>query len=64
LFDPWGGSYKVTLDLDYDEKIKVKPKGTGAQEKTLNGRRVAAWSDGADGAATGAGKASDDVITW
>ena len=64
LFDPWGGPYQVALDLDYDEKVKVKPKGTGSTEKTLNGRRVAVWSDGADGASTGSGKVSDDVVTW
>lgn len=64
IYDPWGGSYKVVLDLDYDEKITVKPKGAGSTQKVLNGRRVAAWSDGADGAAAGAGKVSDDVITW
>jgi prepilin-type N-terminal cleavage/methylation domain-containing protein len=63
MFDPWGGPYQVMLDLDYDEKLLVKPKGAGAQSKTLNGRRVAAWSDGADGV-TGTGKVSDDVITW
>ena len=63
LFDPWGGPYQVMLDLDYDEKINVKPKGLGAVSRTLNGRRVAVWSDGADGA-TSTGKAADDVITW
>ncbi|MEO8615542.1 MAG: prepilin-type N-terminal cleavage/methylation domain-containing protein [Luteolibacter sp.] len=61
LYDPWGGSYKVMLDGDYDEKITVKPVGGTSQ--TLNGRRVAAWSDGADGI-TGAGKSTDDVTTW
>lgn len=63
LYDPWGGGYKVRLDLDYDEQVKVKPKGTGATEKNLNGRRVAVWSDGADGVTT-TGKSSDDVVTW
>lgn len=62
LYDPWGGSFKVRLDGDYDESISVQPKGS-ASSATLNGRRVAAWSDGADGA-TGTGKASDDVKTW
>lgn len=63
LFDPWAGTYKVMLDGDFDETIKVKPGGAGATEKTLNGRRVAAWSEGADGV-NGGGKAGDDVITW
>jgi prepilin-type N-terminal cleavage/methylation domain-containing protein len=61
LYDPWGGGFKVMLDLDYDEKITVKPKA--GQSKVLNGRRVAVWSDGADGVAS-AGKAADDVLTW
>lgn len=64
MYDPWGGVYNIRLDGDYDEQITVKPKGTGAKEKVLNGRRVAVWSDGADGAAEGAGKAGDDVKTW
>jgi type II secretory pathway pseudopilin PulG len=63
LFDPWGGPYHVKLDTGYDEKVKdVKPKGA-AQSVTLNGRRVAVWSDGADGV-NSTGKASDDVKTW
>lgn len=63
LYDPWGGMFNVVMDHDYDERITVKPKGTGAQQRTLNGRRVAVWSDGADGVdATGRG--GDDVKTW
>jgi prepilin-type N-terminal cleavage/methylation domain-containing protein len=62
LYDPWGGTYKVRLDMDYDERLtNVKPKA-GAQA-TLNGRRVAVWSDGQDGV-TATGKAADDVKTW
>jgi prepilin-type N-terminal cleavage/methylation domain-containing protein len=64
LYDPWGGGYKVMLDLDYDERlVGVKPKGTGSTSVTLNGRRVAVWSDGADGVSV-TGKATDDVKTW
>jgi prepilin-type N-terminal cleavage/methylation domain-containing protein len=64
MFDPWGGPYNVMLDLDYDEKlVGVKPKGTGSTSVTLNGRRVAVWSDGADGVSA-TGKATDDVKTW
>lgn len=61
LYDPWGGPYYVMLDLDYDEKITVQP-AAGAST-TLNGRRVAVWSNGADGV-KGGGKAADDVKTW
>jgi prepilin-type N-terminal cleavage/methylation domain-containing protein len=66
LYDPWGGPFNVILDLDYDEKVDPD---TGASAKvTLNGRRVAVWSDGADGPDVPGGsksnKASDDVKTW
>jgi prepilin-type N-terminal cleavage/methylation domain-containing protein len=63
LFDPWGGPYSVMLDGDYDEKISVTP--AGSTSKTLNGRRVAVWSNGADAAPTGSGgKSGDNVTTW
>jgi len=63
LFDPWGGPYFVQLDGDYDEK--VEPKTNASQKVVLNGRRVAAWSNGADAAPSGTGgKATDDVKTW
>jgi prepilin-type N-terminal cleavage/methylation domain-containing protein len=61
LYDPWGGGYTVMLDLDFDEKINPQPTGGGGA--TLNGRRVAVWSDGADGV-KGGGKSADDVKTW
>lgn len=62
LFDPWGGLFYVVLDGDYDEEIVVQPSGA-VTPKTLNGRRVAVWSNGADGV-EGGGKTSDDVKTW
>jgi prepilin-type N-terminal cleavage/methylation domain-containing protein len=64
MYDPWGGPLNIILDLDYNEKLEnVKPKGTGSTSVTLNGRRVAVWSDGADGVSA-TGKATDDVKTW
>lgn len=63
LFDPWGGPFNVMLDGDYNETLTaVKPKGS-TTSVDLNGRRVAVWSDGADGV-TATGKSGDDVITW
>lgn len=61
LYDPWGGPYYVILDTGFDEK--VKPGTVAEAPKTLNGRRVAVWSNGADGV-NGGGKAEDDVKTW
>jgi prepilin-type N-terminal cleavage/methylation domain-containing protein len=61
LYDPWGGPFNVMLDLDYNEKITVQPTAGGGA--TLNGRRVAVWSNGVDGV-KGGGKAADDVKTW
>lgn len=63
LYDPWGGSYKVLLDTGFDERLDPKPKGGGGPPSPLNGRRAAAWSDGADGV-DGGGKAVDDVKNW
>ena len=60
LYDPWGGPYKIMLDGDYDEKIITAPTNGGGA--TLNGRRVAAWSEGAD--YNGAKKSADDVKNW
>ena len=61
LYDPWGGPFNVILDLNYDEKVAPDTKASNAV--TLNGRRVAVWSDGADGV-NSTGKATDDVKTW
>ena len=61
MYDPWGGPFNVILDLDYNEKVAPAPSAGGGA--TLNGRRAAVWSNGADGVPTG-GKATDDVKTW
>lgn len=64
MFDPWGGPFNIMMDLDYDEKIIVKTKAE-TTAATLNGRRVAVWSNGADCTTTTAtGKRTDDVKTW
>lgn len=63
IYDPWGGSYKIGLNLNYNETLVVKPKAAAAN-KTINARHVAVWSDGADGAGTATGKTNDDVTTW
>jgi prepilin-type N-terminal cleavage/methylation domain-containing protein len=63
LFDPWGGRYFVMLDGDYDEEIKVQPAAAD-ETKTLRGRRVAVWSNGADAVSGTGGKVADDVKTW
>ncbi len=59
LRDPWGGLFKIMLDGTYDEKIENQP----TYSTSLNGRRVAVWSGGADGV-SGKGNIADDVTTW
>jgi prepilin-type N-terminal cleavage/methylation domain-containing protein len=60
LYDPWGGAYKIMLDDKYADV--VKPDYTPAV--TLNGRKVAAWTLGADGVKGSGGTNADDVVTW
>jgi prepilin-type N-terminal cleavage/methylation domain-containing protein len=62
LFDPWGGPYHIALDDNYDEIVQASPSAGGGV--TLNGRRVVAWSNGADGVSGSGGKTGDDVKTW
>jgi prepilin-type N-terminal cleavage/methylation domain-containing protein len=61
LYDPWGGPFFVLLDLDLNEKVSI-PSGVLNGARTLNGRRVAVWSRGADFEDNN--KPTDDVITW
>ena len=64
LYDPWGGDYRIALDGDFDEQLTIQPKAMSSP-KTLNGRVVAVWSNGADGVEDGVdGKVNDDVTTW
>jgi prepilin-type N-terminal cleavage/methylation domain-containing protein len=63
LYDPWGGWFNVTMDADYDEKL-VGVKTAAGTAITLNGRRAAVWSNGADGVKGSGGAANDDVKTW
>lgn len=62
LYDPWGGPYKIVLDDDYDDKISVSPAGSSGSQ-ILNGRKSAAWSEGADYNKPGK-KVADDVYSW
>ncbi len=65
LVDPWGRPFFVRLDGNYDETLKVQSAGE-QKETTLNGKRVAAWTNGADASETTGlgGKATDNVKTW
>lgn len=63
LYDPWGGDYSISLDGDFDEAVPVAPKAE-ASARVLQ-RRVAVWSNGADGSEGSAvGTVKDDVKTW
>ena len=61
LYDPWGGSYMIALDGDFDEAISVQPKAYSSARNLQ--RRVAVWSNGKDGAKK-TGKVYDDITTW
>ena len=63
LYDPWGGPYNVMMDCDYNETITPTLSAVVVIPQQLNGRRVAVWSNGADGV-NGGGKSLDDVKTW
>lgn len=64
LVDPWRGPYFMILDCDYNEEVTPVPSAGGSQTP-LKGRRVAAWTNGADAAPNGTGGAKpDDVKTW
>lgn len=68
LYDPWGTTYAIDLDADYDNQIP-NPYTTDTGAGGANIRQgVVAWSRGRDtrggsGAKTST-DASDDVISW
>jgi len=45
LYDPWGNPFIIILDTNYEERLNFR---LGNQTQTLNGRRVAVYSAGAD----------------
>ncbi len=63
LFDPWGGGYLVIMDDNYDD-IVIPTPSAGGSSISLNGRRCAAWSNGADAVSGTGGTITDDVKNW
>jgi len=61
LYDPWGETYQVLLDGDYDESLD-NPFSGGSQSNTLRGRRAATYSYGKNGDNNQGG--GDDVKSW
>jgi prepilin-type N-terminal cleavage/methylation domain-containing protein len=72
-YDPWGATYKVTIDGNYDNGIAnpYGPAGGAGSDPIRIG--VIAWSVGKDGGSgtkgdniykNAAGAQSDDVISW
>jgi type II secretory pathway pseudopilin PulG len=67
--DPWGKTYKVAIDGDYDNQITTNPYGAnnGAGAQPLR-QGVIAWSFGKDKTLGKSGNnvytGSDDVISW
>jgi prepilin-type N-terminal cleavage/methylation domain-containing protein len=60
IYDPWGGSYHIAFDDDFDEVVEATASGVLSKH---SGRHVLVWSQGPDGV-SGAGKPVDDVKTW
>ena len=58
LYDPWGNTFVMVLDTNYEDRLKVKVGSSG--EVILNGKRAAVYSAGADKKLG----TSDDVKTW
>jgi prepilin-type N-terminal cleavage/methylation domain-containing protein len=70
FFDPWGVSYSVTIDADYDNQVP-NPYGANNGAGAAGIRQgVIAWSLGKDGVIgdntknDGKFTGSDDVISW
>jgi|SRR6266404_19220 len=67
--DPWGTTYKVAIDGDYDNQITTNPYGAnnGAGAQPLQ-QGVIAWSFGKDKTLGKSGNnvytGSDDIISW
>lgn len=62
LFDPWGETYQVLLDGDYDETLDDPFSESSSQGKILRGRRVATFTFGRNGEDDGGSR--DDVKSW
>jgi prepilin-type N-terminal cleavage/methylation domain-containing protein len=60
IYDPWGGSYYLAFDDDFDEVVEATVSGVPSRHSS---RHVIVWSQGPDGV-KGAGKPVDDVKTW
>jgi hypothetical protein len=57
LYDFWGNPFSVVLDWTYEERLRFS---LGSKRLTLNGRRCAIYSPGADKKLG----TDDDVKTW
>jgi prepilin-type N-terminal cleavage/methylation domain-containing protein len=57
LYDAWGNPYTVELDINLEDRLRFS---VGAKQVTLNGKKVAIYSPGADKKLG----TEDDVKTW
>ncbi|MCU0781580.1 MAG: prepilin-type N-terminal cleavage/methylation domain-containing protein [Akkermansiaceae bacterium] len=57
LYDDFGNPFYIELDKDYEERLRFN---RGSKRETLNGRRVAVYSAGADKQLG----TEDDITTW
>lgn len=63
LVDPWGGSYFLAFDDDYDQEIQV-PSHAEVDNDRVRGRRSVAWSLGADRAEGSRKQNKDNVYSF
>ena len=61
FFDPWGTSYNVRIDGDYDNEVDNPYSGAGS---TKLRQGAIAWSWGKDKKQDSDPKAGDDVLSW
>ncbi|MBN8458339.1 MAG: type II secretion system protein [Verrucomicrobia bacterium] len=61
MWDAWGNPFVVELDTNYEERMRFSH---GGKQVTLNGRRVAVHSAGANKRDASTEDASDDIKTW
>lgn len=64
FFDPWGSTYNIKIDGDYDNSLENPYGANGNAGAAIQRLGVIAWSLGKDKAPDPDIRAGDDVISW